>query len=494
MSKNLVICCDGTGNQFSASDTHSNVVKLCRVLVQDDLEQWVYYHPGVGTMGSPLARNGLEKQWSRALGLAFGAGLLANAGDAYRYLMEAYADGDRIFLFGFSRGAYTARVLAAMLYMYGLMHRGNEGQIPYLTRMFTGDSRKARRSREEFQVAEAFKQTFARSVTIHFCGLWDTVSSIGWIYDPVKFPFTARNPILRYGRHAISIDERRCFFRDNLWGAAEDGQNLQQAWFAGVHSDIGGSYPELQSGLSKIALEWMVEEAVTKGLLVDAGRWACELGEGPACKRRHARPCATARLHNSLSWKWWPLELLPHRYYEWRSRRQRWRIPLGAPRSIPAGAAIHASVLRREAAADCQYSPRLPEAYTVVPDGKPAPPRPQAGPRRKFSGAALVAAWRQALAGPGVLLYLALLGWLAFAFIERLLRLRFRPLKHIFSWPQLLRLETWSRGAGFQIQRGLSSLPLLLGLLALMLARFLLFWLATQTPGRAEARARGAGH
>src|SRR5947209_11463727 len=106
--KNIVICCDGTGNEFG--DANSNVIKLYSTLVINQ-SQVGYYHPGVGTMGAPTARTRIEKTCSRIKGLAFGGGLLDNVADAYRYLMDVYADGDDIYLFGFSRGAYTVRVL-----------------------------------------------------------------------------------------------------------------------------------------------------------------------------------------------------------------------------------------------------------------------------------------------------------------------------------------------------------------------------------------------
>jgi uncharacterized protein (DUF2235 family) len=104
-SRNIVICCDGTGNEFG--DENSNVVKLYATLEIND-RQVGYYHPGVGTMGAPNARGPISREWSRVKGLAFGAGLMDNVSDAYRYLMNTYREGDRIFLFGFSRGAYTA--------------------------------------------------------------------------------------------------------------------------------------------------------------------------------------------------------------------------------------------------------------------------------------------------------------------------------------------------------------------------------------------------
>jgi uncharacterized protein (DUF2235 family) len=123
--KNIVICCDGTRNEFG--DHNSNVVKLYGTLIIDGRRQIGYYHPGVGTMGAPTARNRISKAWSIVMGLAFGAGLLSNVGDAYRYLMNVYEDGDRVFLFGFSRGAYTARALAGVLHMFGLLCPGNDG-------------------------------------------------------------------------------------------------------------------------------------------------------------------------------------------------------------------------------------------------------------------------------------------------------------------------------------------------------------------------------
>src|ERR1700677_171359 len=99
--------------------------------------------------------------------------------------------------------------------------------------------------------------------------------------DPFKLAYTAVNPIMKNGRHALSIDERRCFFRNNLWGPALEGQAIKQVWFAGVHSDVGGSYPWQQSGLSQITMEWMLCEAVGLGLLVDAERARKVVGQIP---------------------------------------------------------------------------------------------------------------------------------------------------------------------------------------------------------------------
>jgi uncharacterized protein (DUF2235 family) len=267
MGKKIVICCDGTGNSFDHVDEDSNVAKLYSSL-KINKDQIGYYHPGVGTMGSPNSRNRVEKEWSRIKGLAFGAGLLDNVGDAYRFLMDTYVDGDEIYLFGFSRGAFTARALASLIHVFGLLCAGNQGMIPYILNLYAKRSREAKHKHRTFPSDEPFKWQFshAEEVRIKFCGLWDTVSSYGWVYDPIELPFLGSNPIIDTGRHAISIDERRCFYRDNLWGDPSSTQDFRQVWFSGVHSDVGGSYKEHTSGLSKIALEWMFVQAAEADL------------------------------------------------------------------------------------------------------------------------------------------------------------------------------------------------------------------------------------
>jgi len=145
MSKNIVICCDGTGNSFDNAVEESNVIKFYSAL-KLNAGQIAYYHPGVGTMGDPNARWWIERQWSRTKGLAFGAGLLDNVGDAYRYLMNTYADGDRIYLLGFSRGAFTVRALASVLHVFGLLCAGNDGLIRYVLRVYSERTRAAKRS------------------------------------------------------------------------------------------------------------------------------------------------------------------------------------------------------------------------------------------------------------------------------------------------------------------------------------------------------------
>lgn len=114
--KNIIICCDGTGNQLG--ETYSNVVKIYTCLTRHDQRQVAYYDPGVGTMSDPNVVTPWSKMFSKVAGMAFGVGLKKNVSEAYSYLMEYYEEGDLICMYGFSRGAYTVRVLAAMLHVY----------------------------------------------------------------------------------------------------------------------------------------------------------------------------------------------------------------------------------------------------------------------------------------------------------------------------------------------------------------------------------------
>jgi uncharacterized protein (DUF2235 family) len=362
MAKNIVICCDGTGNEFGAQN--SNVVKLYKMLVCDTT-QIAYYHPGVGTMGARNALTRIGKWWTRVIGLAFGYGISDNVADAYQFLMRTFEAGDHLYVFGFSRGAYTARALCGMLHIVGILSEGNEGLVPYAIRM-------VKRKKIDFQIAADFKKTFSRECKPYFVGVWDTVSSVGWVYNAVHFPSTTapRNPDFHIVRHAISIDERRAFFRQNLFGAPNNPQqDVQEVWFAGVHSDVGGSYPEAESQLSKIALRWMVCEAEPAGLIVDEDRKAGMLGGKPLYVAPDPR---TTNQHESLHGPWWIAEFWP-KVVHLESAPGIWkkslRLNLARRRWIAAGSLIHESVDQRVADISLHYKPsNLPGQRASVRD------------------------------------------------------------------------------------------------------------------------------
>ena len=361
MPKKIVVCCDGTGNEFGTRK--SNVVKLYKMLACDD-QQIGFYHPGVGTMGARAALTGIGKWWTKVIGLAFGYGISDNVADAYQFLMRNYEAGDEVYLFGFSRGAYTARCLCGMLHAVGLLTKGNEAQIPYAIRLLKSKP-------IDFAVAADFKKTFSRECTPHFVGLWDTVSSVGWVYNAVRFPFTtaASNPDFRLVRHAVSIDERRAFFRQNLFGKPRDPkQDVQEVWFAGVHSDVGGSYPEEESQLSQIALRWMVCEAEAANLAVDPIRKAEILGG----KLPYVAPDpASKNQHESLTGSWWIAEFWP-KIVHVETSPGTWgkslHLNLGRRRFIAPGVVVHNSVETRLQAGIGYKPANLPAERTSIGD------------------------------------------------------------------------------------------------------------------------------
>ena len=163
MSKNIIICLDGTGNQFG--EKKSNVVKLFRMLERDPDEQVAYYDPGVGTLGDPTYKTWIARKTNKVLGLAFGRGLSKNLVEAYTYLMNHYEDGDKVFIFGFSRGAYTARALAGFIKVCGLFENGAENLIPYAMGLYLKKTPKS--DPEKFyKVLSGFRSTYGRNFRI----------------------------------------------------------------------------------------------------------------------------------------------------------------------------------------------------------------------------------------------------------------------------------------------------------------------------------------
>lgn len=313
MPKKIVVCCDGTGNEFEKHNT--NVVKIFEMVKKEPDVQVAYYDPGVGTFGN------------RKLGFIAGYGITKNITDAYEYLMNRYEDGDQIFLFGFSRGAFTVRALAGMLRKCGLLHKGSNNLIEYAANIYRG--------KNNAELATRFKETFARPCPVHFIGVWDTVKALFPFSKIARFHDNYLNPEVTFAYHAVAIDERRKQYAPELW--LEDkpisGQTIEQVWFAGVHSDVGGSYAE--QGLADIALKWMIEKAAACGLEFDD----CELTK--------IHPDPLAMLHNSRGSFW---KFLPPK-----------------TRTIQPGAKIHSSVFERKNSAAVKYDPpNLPGSFQKV--------------------------------------------------------------------------------------------------------------------------------
>ncbi|WP_255951270.1 DUF2235 domain-containing protein [Streptomyces odontomachi] len=270
MAKNLVVCCDGTWN-FADQPSMTNVTKIALAVrpQADGVGQRVYYGSGVGT-----------RRWERLGGGAFGAGLSRNIMDAYRFLIDAYEPGDQLYLFGFSRGAFTARSLAGLVRNSGILRREHAHRIKEAWALYRN-----RIEKPTGTAATLFRQTYAHEPGIRFIGVWDTVGALGipvpgpgWLKPVVAsvnrrwaFHDTELSSRVKGAFHALAIDEQREPFIPTLWhqqpGAAEAGQELKQVWFAGVHCDVGGGYQE--TALSDITLLWMVRQARRHGLEFD---------------------------------------------------------------------------------------------------------------------------------------------------------------------------------------------------------------------------------
>ncbi len=363
MSKNLVLCFDGTNNQFGPEDT--NVVRLVKVLDRDPAQQRLYYDPGVGTLSEPGLFLPIVKKFSTWFGLAFGLGMSRKIQEGYCYLMDVWEPGDNVFLFGFSRGAYTARVLAGFLHAVGLLPRGGTNLAPYALRYFRKitegrhcDSAKTDNSAWR-KLCSDFRYTFARPMSphdkerhfpVHFLGVWDTVSSVGWVWDPKHFPFTAWNPSVTHMRHAVSIDEHRAFFRQNLF-AEQGNHDAVELWFPGVHCDVGGGYAREYGRIWWAPFRWMLDEARQFGLGVDEGRLREVLTNPPE------RPWAES-INNSLTPAWYIGEVWPKLI--WRKGRS-FRLPrcnFARRRFIHQGALIEETALKRIRDGKLKYEPK----------------------------------------------------------------------------------------------------------------------------------------
>ena len=363
MPRQLVVCLDGTNNRFSHRPT--NIVRLRRSLADGVV---AYYDQGVGTFGLKETLFEWQKVPARVSGLMFGWGMKRVIEGAFRFIAENHTnDEDEIFLFGFSRGAYAVRVLAALIHAVGLLAPHETHLFDYAWGILLARDRSS--AKPDFELHRQFKATFGKPVRIHLLGLFDTVKSFGWLYDPVVIPYTANNTSVVAVRHAISIDEYRCFFRQHLWGGDPSRTDVKEVWFAGVHSDIGGGYLPEEAHLALVAHRWMLGEAYDLGLALDlaACERSLEIDNTPAAEF----PLAAA--HNELAGPWLAAEWLPRRVWLGGAKRS-WDIGTmppffpPRPRPIAEGSLFHRSVEQRLAGRADYQPPNLPTKRTWVED------------------------------------------------------------------------------------------------------------------------------
>ncbi|KAF5313036.1 hypothetical protein D9619_002418 [Psilocybe cf. subviscida] len=301
--RTLILCFDGTGDQFD--DDNSNIVNFFSMLKKDSpAQQMVYYQAGIGTYTIPQIAKPMMAKLHKVMDSMVGVHLNAHVMGGYEFLMQNYEAGDKIFLFGFSRGAYTARALAGMIHKVGLLPKDNHQQVPFAYKMY---------SREDeigWRQSSAFKKAFSIDVDIELLGVWETVGSVGVI--PKRLPFTTFNTHVKNFRHALALDEHRVRFKPNFfnrptqeemelglkWGEMQresdkarlereklrqkphrrktmrelerqynnhGGQHytdVEEVWFSGCHCDVGGGAVrnEIRNNLARISLRWMVRE------------------------------------------------------------------------------------------------------------------------------------------------------------------------------------------------------------------------------------------
>jgi uncharacterized protein (DUF2235 family) len=291
MAKNILICADGTGNEggLLPDESRTNVYKLFRATRAgpdspiDPEQQLSFYVPGIGT---PIP--GHSSRWQRlkeTIQQAVGGGLTKKIIDCYVVILGVWRPGDRIYLFGFSRGAYTVRCLAHVLEVAGIPTKEKNGQslnldpqrlrklarsavrIVYKRGLPVSDIAKRDQEAESFHNTYNCRTGAETGVVPYFMGVWDSVAALGWAHFlPVTYDRHFPKDV-RFARHAMAIDEYRSDFVRVPWGGSGtvhagrpgEPEPFQQIWFAGNHADIGGSYPDNESRLSDIALKWMAD-------------------------------------------------------------------------------------------------------------------------------------------------------------------------------------------------------------------------------------------
>jgi uncharacterized protein (DUF2235 family) len=376
MARRLVVCMDGTWNKPGQKDegvsTKTNVLKLSDALSKLP-DQIVGYFRGVGT-----------DRGEKVAGGAFGWGLFDQIKDGYRFLREQFQPGDQVCIFGFSRGAYSARSLAGMVLRCGIIKRDADPKFPdlgsdLLTTQQDGNLRmdvvdrmfalyKRAYDEKNRPEVERFKQQYCHDTGVRLVGVWDTVGALG-IPDGI-IPFlkkfdqaldeklygfldTDLSPRVEAAYHAVAVDEHRKPFLPTLWTDPKNaaprvnvaGSNVEQVWFVGAHSNVGGGYAD--AGLSDIVLQWMIDRAAKNALRFEPAALAA------------IRPDPLAKRRDSLDEF---IDIGKNWFFAWIDRQLTRFITVNRP--ISDGSWVHVSVNGRLAAArvsepdsDGAYSP-----------------------------------------------------------------------------------------------------------------------------------------
>jgi uncharacterized protein (DUF2235 family) len=287
MSKRIIFCADGT---WDSAQNDTNVYSLFKAIpIASD--QVPFYDDGVGADGTLI---------EKLFGGAFGDGLFQKIKDGYTKIAHVYEQDDDIFIFGFSRGAYTARSLAGMIAVCGLPTASFDNTL--VNAAFNAYRERDPNQRKSLLAGLAPYNLY--NAKLKMVGVWDTVGSLGipallGAVDPILYGFLDTNlhPDVLNAYQALAIDERRREFPPTLWtphAPPVPRQVLEQVWFCGVHCDIGGGYPE--TGLSDIALSWMMGKANSLGLQFDPGVW----GQYATLDAKYA----ISQIHDSWSLLW----------------------------------------------------------------------------------------------------------------------------------------------------------------------------------------------
>ena len=283
-NRQLIVCCDGSNNNLTGGNNDTNVTKLCDLLKPDDCNQLLYYDPGVGNPDElPAATwsDAISRRFERLHGLAFGKGIYENIAEAYIFLMRLYQPGDQIFLYGFSRGAFTARSVGGLVTQFGVLRPEMQGLVPTLLHLYFSDREKSKHDYQRIrdQISELFCATGSRLAPVWFVGVWDTVASVGapFFSRTITASPTIVGKRFQHVRQALALDEHRRSFEprpyyiDPNFDYAARGQSIGQLWFRGAHRDVGGGYGNSAARLSNESLQWMLEESVACGLRLPRG-------------------------------------------------------------------------------------------------------------------------------------------------------------------------------------------------------------------------------